>query len=124
MSTRKPSNVDEYIQMAPAMVQVKLQELRSILRSVAPLTNETLKWGQPVFVKRTILFVYSAHKSHLTFTPTRRSLMPFESRLTQYVVKKDSIQFRYSEPLPSELIRQIATYRLKDLEEHGAKWKY
>ena len=120
----KPKTVDEYAELAPEMAQEKLKEMRSILSKVAPTATEVLKWGKPVFASKTILFAYSAHKSHLSFIPTGLALKPFEGELSGYTVKKDSIQFSYDTPLPKELIRKIAEYRTLDVEERDAKWKY
>lgn len=120
----KPTNVDQYINEGPAEAREKLIEMRAILKEVAPEARELLKWGQPVFESKTILFAYSAHKSHLSFVPTGPALKPFEEELSAYVVKKDSVQFPYKDPLPKELIRKIAKYRLRDVEINNAKWKY
>ena len=120
----KPKTVEEYIKVAPEVGQEKLKEMRSILKKVAPNANEGLKWGKPVFESKTILFAYSTHKSHLSFIPTGPALKPFEKELSDYTVKKDSIQFMYDKPLPKELIRKIAEYRTQDVEERDAKWKY
>lgn len=106
------------------MAQEKLIEIRSILSNVAPTATEVLKWGKPVFESKTILFAYSAHKSHLSFIPTGPALKPFEKELSGYTVKKDSVQFSYDQPLPKALIRKIANYRTQDVEERDAKWKY
>ncbi len=70
----KPANVEEYMEAAPAIAQEKLRELRTILQSVAPHANEILKWGKPAFESSVILFAYSAHASHLSFTPTGPAL--------------------------------------------------
>lgn len=120
----KLKTVEEYIKGAPEAAQKKLNELRSILRDVSPRATETLKWGKPVFEFKTILYAYAAHKSHLSFIPTGPSLKPFEKELSGYTVKKDSIQFTYDKPLPIQLIRKIAEYRVRDVEENDAKWKY
>ena len=77
----------------PEIAQAKLKEMRSILKSVAPDANEGLKWGKPVFESVTILFAYSAHKSHLSFIPTGPAIKPFKKELTGYTVKQDSILF-------------------------------
>ena len=98
--------------------------MRSILKNVVPNAREGLKWGKPVFESVTILFAYSAHKSHLSFIPTGPALKPFEKELSEYDVQKDSIQFSYNKPLPKELIKKIAEYRKDDAEKRGAKWKY
>ncbi|MGB3799390.1 MAG: DUF1801 domain-containing protein [Lewinella sp.] len=101
-----------------------LTELRLLLRSVAPDAMECLKWGQPVFEQGTILFAYAAHKKHLSFVPTGPSLEPFAEELQGFKRAKDSFHIPYDRPLPADLIRRIATHRLEDVTERGAKWRY
>ena len=124
MSKKKPTTVEEYIEQLPEIAQAKINELRSILKSIAPEAKEGLKWGKPVFESVTILFAYSAHKAHLSFIPTGPSLKPFEKELSEYYTRQDSVQFSYDKPLPDQLIRRIAEYRKEDAEQRGAKWKY
>ena len=124
MEKKKPENVEEYIEQLPQIAQAKIKELRAILKSLAPEAKEGLKQGKPVFESITILFANSAHKSYLSFVPTGPSLKPFEKELTEYTTKQDSVQFYYDQPLPENLIRKIAEYRKKNVEEKGAKWKY
>ena len=124
MEKKKPENVEEYIAQLPQIAQVKIKELRAILKSLAPEAKEGLKWGKPVFESKTILFAYSAHKSHLSFIPTGPALKPFEKELIGFATKKDSVQFLFENPLPENLIRKIAEYRKKEVEERGAKWYY
>lgn len=124
MTQKKPTTVEKYIAQFPETIQSHLLEMRCILQEVAPEAEETLKWGKPVFLLDTILFAYAAHKSHLSFVPTGPALSPYTEELYGYVVKKDSIQFSYEVPLPKELIQKIAKYRLQDVVERKAKWKY
>ena len=124
MEKKKLTSLEEYIQQLPEIAQTKINELRSILKSVVPEAQEGLKWGKPVFESTTILFAYSAHKSHLSFIPTGPSLKPFEKELSEYITKKDSVQFQYDKPIPEILVRKIAEYRKKEVEERGAKWYY
>jgi len=120
----KPSNVDEYIDAAPLFAQDKLREIRSVLRKVSPNATETLKWGNPVFIEKRILFSYSAFKKHINFMPTAPALKPFEKELSEFTTGKDTIQFPYDKPLPTALIQRIAEYRIKDVRENDAKWMY
>lgn len=120
----KPTTVEEYIEQLPEIAQQKINELRTILKSVVPEAKESLKWGKPVFESDTILFAYSAHKAHLTFVPTGPALKPFENELSEFSTQKDSIQFPYKNPLPEQLIRKIAQFRKDDVELREAKWKY
>ena len=124
MEKKKPTTVEEYIAQFPEKAQQKLREMRAILKSVAPNAKEALKWGYPTFESETILFAYGGYKSHLNFFPTGPALRPFEEELSDYVLKKDSVQFPYDKDLPEAIIRKIAEYRKEDVEERGAKWRY
>lgn len=124
MVKSKPKTVEEYIEAAPKEAREKLQELRAILKKVAPDATETLKWGSPVFEGKRILFAYAAYKSHMNFIPTGPALEPFKEELTEFKTGKDSIKFPYNKLLPKEIIRKIAAYRIMDVEENDARWMY
>ena len=124
MTASKPTTVIEYIEAAPQEAQAKLREIRAVLKKVAPNATETLKWGSPVFEEGRILFSYSAHKSHLNFSPTGPAMEPFKEELAKYNTGKDTIQFPYDKPLPKALIQKIARFRLKQVRENDARWMY
>lgn len=124
MSKGRPTNVEEYIKAAPEYAQGKLNEIRSLLKSVVPNASEELKRGQPVFIEKRILFSYAAFKNHLSFMPTGLSLEPFRSELSSFKTGKDTVQFTYDKPLPKDLIERIARYRHKDVIDNDAKWMY
>ena len=124
MPKTKPSTVDEYIAASPQGAQEKLREIRAILKKVAPKATESLKWGSPVFEEGRILFSYSAHKSHLNFSPTGPAMEPFGEELAEFKTGKDTIQFAYDKPLPKALIRKIAAFRAKQVKENDALWMY
>ncbi len=122
MAKTKPKTVEEYISAAPAAAQKKLNELRAILKKVVPNATESIKWGNPVFVEKRILFAFAAYKSHLSFMPTQSAIEPFADLLTAYTRGKDTIQFPYDKPLPKTLIKKIARYRARDVRENDARW--
>lgn len=122
MPKTKPASVSEYIDSSPIGAREKLREIREILKKVAPDATEKLKWGSPVFEEKRILFAYTAFKTHLNFMPTHSSLEPFKDELAEYTTGKDTIQFPYDKPLPKELIRKIAAFRVKEVRENDALW--
>ena len=124
MPKKKPTTVNEYIQAAPKEAQAKLREIRAVLKKVAPHANEKLKWGAPVFEDGRILFSYSAHKSHLNFSPTGPAMKPFKEELAKFKTGKDTIQLPYDKPLPKGLLRRIAAFRAKQVRESDARWMY
>jgi uncharacterized protein YdhG (YjbR/CyaY superfamily) len=124
MPKKKPTTVDEYIEAAPQGAQTKLREVRALLKKVAPKATEKLKWGSPVLEEGRILFSYSAHTSHLNFSPTGPAMEPFKEDLETFKTGKDTIQFPYDKPLPKGLIRKIAAFRAKQVRESDARWMY
>ena len=124
MPKTKPTTIDEYIEEALKEAQKKLREIRAILKKVAPGAAEKLKWGSHVFEEGRILFSYSAHTSHLSFSPTGPAMEPFKEELAKFKTGKDTIQFPYNKPLPKGLIRKIAAFRAKQVRENDARWMY
>ena len=124
MTKIKPSTINEYIDSAPTEAREKLNEIRAILKKAAPNATETIKWGTPVFEEKRILFSFSAFKSHLNFMPTHPALEQFKDELADYKTGKDTIQFPYDKPLPAQLIRKIAEFRVRDVKENDALWMY
>lgn len=118
----KPETVGEYIDQAPPETQEKLREMRACLREVAPDAEESLKWSMPAFSLDRILFTYGGFKHHVGLYPTPAAVAAFEEELEGYETGEGSIQFPLDEPLPLDLIRAIAAFRVSDLEENDARW--
>lgn len=124
MPRAKPTTVSEYIKAAPKEARTTLREIRAVLQKVAPNATETLKWGSPVFEERRILFAYRAFRSHLNLMVTHPAMEPFGRELKKFKTGNDTIQFPYDEPLPKALIRKIAAFRMKQVREEDARWRY
>jgi uncharacterized protein YdhG (YjbR/CyaY superfamily) len=117
MCSKRPATIAEYIRAAPREGQPHLRRLYAILRSVAPQAEEAIKWGTPFFVEPRFLFAFSAHKAHLNFAPTAAALEAFRWELKAHKTTKNCLQIRYSEPLPEDLVRKIAEYRVRNVRE-------
>lgn len=117
MASKRPSTIAEYIRAAPREGQSHLRRLYAILRSVAPEAEETIKWGTPFFVEPRFLFAFSAHKAHCSFAPTAAALAAFRQKLKQYQTTKNFLKIAYKEPLPEDLIRRLAQYSLRAVNE-------
>ncbi len=124
MTKTKPTTVDEYIDSTPFEARGHLLELIDVLKEAAPNATIALKWGQPVFEEKRILFSLSAYRNHINFMPTGQSLKPFLSELADFKLGEHTIQLPYNEPIPADLIRRIAEHRVWDVRENDAKWMY
>ena len=118
----KPQNVTEYINAAPKEAQKKLREMRTCLRKAAAGAEESLKWGMPSFSLKRILFSFAGYKHHIGFYPTPSVIKAFARELADFKTAKGSIQFSLDKPLPLPLIRKIAAFRIRELNEKDAKW--
>ena len=109
---RKPASIAEYIRAAPAEAQPHLKRLHSILRSGAPHAQEAIKWGTPFFVEPRFLFAFSAYKRHVSFAPGD-ALEAFREELRGHQTTKFTLKIPFSKPLPEDLIRRMAEYRVR-----------
>lgn len=107
---QRPTTVEEYIFAAPNEALTHVRKLREILQSVAPEAQEVIKWGTPFFVEPRFLFAYSAHKSHMNFSPHSACMEVFREELADYKTTKHSLQIPYNEPLMEDLIQRMAEY--------------
>jgi uncharacterized protein YdhG (YjbR/CyaY superfamily) len=89
---------------------------------VAPHAEQTIKWGTPFFVDPRFLFAFSAHKAHCNFAPTSAALEAFREELAAYKTTKNYLQIPYDEPVPEDLVRRIAEYRLANMGEGEGFW--
>lgn len=122
MAGKRPTTIADYIQAAPREGQPHLRRLYAILKSVAPEATEAIKWGTPFFVEPRFLFAFSAHKAHLNFAPTPAVLEAFRKELEKHKTTKNMLQIPYNKPLPEDLVRKLAEYRLGNMGESDAFW--
>ena len=122
MASKRPTTIAEYIRAAPREAQPHLRRLYAILKSVAPEAEEAIKWGTPFFVEPRFLFAFSAHKAHCNFTPTAAALDAFRKQLEKHKTTRNMLQIPYDKPVPEDLIRKIAQYRLRNLGDDDGFW--
>lgn len=59
--------VENYIQKQPQEKQVLLEELRQLVKEIAPELTETVKWGYPSYGDKTNVIYLAAQKNHINF---------------------------------------------------------
>ena len=113
-STTRAASVDEYIEMFPEDIQVKLKQLRQTVLEAAPEAEEVISYAMPTYKLNGNLVHFAAFKKHIGYYPTPSGIKPFQVELSKYKGAKGSIQFPLSEPLPLNLIRKIVEHRMKE----------
>jgi len=112
----KAENIDDYIASQPEEIQNILRKVRAVIQSVAPTTEETIKWGMPYFtVMGENLCGFAVQKKHISFFPGEATVAEFETRLVGYKASKGTVQLPYDKPLDEALISDMVCWRLDNL---------
>jgi uncharacterized protein YdhG (YjbR/CyaY superfamily) len=114
--------IDLYIAKFPKDAQMRLEEIRTIIRKAAPKAEEVLSYGMPAYKMNFVLVYFAGYKSHVGFYPTGEGIKAFEDQLTDYKWSKGAVQFPLDKKFPVKLITAMVKYRLKsDAEKALAK---
>ena len=118
------SSIDEYIASFPDEVQVKLRELRAVIKSAAPEAVEKMSYQMPTFALYGNLVHFAAYNNHIGFYPAPRAIEIFQSELAQYEGGKGTVRFPLDKPIPYDLIKRIVEFRVKEnLEKQALRLK-
>ena len=111
----KSTSVDQYIADFPPNVQKILEQIRRAICTVAPDAQETLKYRMPTFVLHENLVHFAALANHVGFYPTPSAISKFKDELVGHQSAKGSVQFPLNEPIPLNLIKKIAKFRVQEV---------
>ena len=112
--TQSYTTIDEYIATCPKEVQLKLQELRKIIKAAAPEAEEKISYQMPAFFQDGPLVYFGASKNHIGFYPTGIGVEAFKDELSGYVTTKGSIHLLMDKPLPNDLIQRIVRFKISE----------
>lgn len=108
-------NIDEYIKTFPNDVQNKLNQIRNLVKKLAPTAIEAISYGMPTFkLNGKNLVHFAGYKSHIGFYPTPSALTNFEKELKAFKTSKGTAQFKLDEELPIKLIEKMVKFRIKE----------
>ena len=123
MMNPKPESVEQYLSWYDGPVRVKLDQIREILKKALPEAKEVVSYHMPAYKSTEVLVYFAGAKNHLGFYPTNSGVREFQKELEPYVTSKGAIQFPYDQPLPEDLIVQIAQFRREEAKLSAAAKK-
>lgn len=116
------TTIDEYIAEFPPETQAVLQEVRALIRSVAPEATETISYAIPTFdLGGKHLVHFAGYARHVGLYPTPSGMVEFADELAPYKSGKGSAQFPLGTPLPTDLIRRIVEFRVTEVARKGGR---
>ncbi|MCU1273033.1 MAG: hypothetical protein JWO48_464 [Bryobacterales bacterium] len=112
-------SVDDYIASQPEAVQGILERVRSTIRKAVPSAEEMISYNIPTYKLHGRPVIYFAGwKRHYSLYPVTGHLVAaFKVDLAPYDVKKGTIRFPLSQPVPVKLIARIAKFRAKEVAD-------
>jgi len=113
-SRKQSKTIDGYISSFPKNVRDTLEELRRVIRELAPEAEETIDYGIPTFKLNGNLVHFAAFKNHIGFYPTPSAIEAFKKELAPYNQAKGSVQFPLDKPIPFDVVKEIVKFRVKE----------
>ncbi len=112
-NANSPKNVDQYIKDCQPNIQVILQNIRDIIKKIAPDAVESISYGMPAYkIDGQPLVYFAAFPKHIGFYATPVTHEAFSVELGKYKKGKGSVQFPLNQPIPYDLISSLTTYKL------------
>ena len=108
-----PTTVDAYLARVSEPARAKLQEVREIVRRVAPDAVEKIGYGIPTFTQaKKNLFHFAAFTSHVGLYPGPAAIEALAHELGDYECAKGTIRVPLDRPIPAALIERLVRFNL------------
>ena len=108
------STIEEYIASYPLQTQIILNNIRQIIKRVAPDAIERISYKMPGYDLYGPLVYFAAYKNHIGLYPTESGVIKFKDEIKEYVNGKGSIRFSLNKPIPYDLIEKIVKFRASE----------
>src|SRR5437660_10692824 len=121
MARRDYESVNDYIAAQPKTAQGALARVRDAMRKALPGADELISYKMPTYKLRGSVVIYFAcWKQHYSLYPASGHIIAaLKGDLAAYEVKKNTIRFPLSEPVPEKLSGRIAKLRAKEVAERA-----
>src|SRR5215472_11569469 len=108
-----PQSVDEYIAAQPEAVRPKLETVRAAIRRAVPEAVEVIGYRMPGYkMHGKPMLYFAAFKEHYSlFAASGTFFAALEDELSGYDLRKGTVHFTLTEPVPVKLISRIAKLR-------------
>jgi len=109
------------VEAAGTTVQASLRRVRGAICKALPAADEGISYQIPTYKLHAAYVIYFAGwKEHYSLYPATRNLVAaFKEELAPYEVKKGTIRFPLSQPVPVRLIERLAKFLAKEATERA-----
>jgi uncharacterized protein YdhG (YjbR/CyaY superfamily) len=115
---KSPNPIDQYIAQHEGEIRNHLIQIQEIFASVFPDAQQVIRYKMPTFrVNDNDVVYFAAYKKHISLMPTPYTIEHFAHKLKDYKTTNHAIQFQNDQPLPASLIKEIALWNKKAVEQ-------
>ena len=113
MKQNVPKSVDEYIAAQPEVLRSKLEQVRAAIRKAVPEAVEGIGYRMPGYkLHGKPMLYFAGFKAHYSlFAASGTFFAALEDELRGYELRKGTVQFPLTKPVPVKLISRIAKLR-------------
>jgi uncharacterized protein YdhG (YjbR/CyaY superfamily) len=113
MKQSVPKSVDEYIAAQPEVMRPKLEQVRAAIRNAVPDAIEGIGYRMPGYkLHGKPMLYFAGFKEHYSlFAASGTFFAALEDELRGYELRKGTVRFPLTEPVPVKLITRIARLR-------------
>jgi uncharacterized protein YdhG (YjbR/CyaY superfamily) len=113
MKRSVPKSVDEYIAAQPEAVRPKLEQVRAAIRRTVPEAEEGIGYRMPGYklLGKPMLYFAGFKEHYSLFAASGTFFAALEDELRGYELRKGTVHFPLTKPVPVKLIRLIAKLR-------------
>ena len=118
-----PKSVDEYIAAQPEAIRPKLEQVRTAIRRAVPEAVEGIGYGMPGYKLqgKPMLYFAGFQEHYSLFAASGTFLAAIEDELRGYELRKGTIHFPLTKPVPVSLISRIAKLRAAGIAASAKK---
>ena len=112
------ASVEEFLATVPPDKRAALEDLREVIRGVAPGATELINYGVPMFrLDGKNLVSYAAAKDHCSFYVQSPAVMEAHAtELAGFKTSKGTVNFTPDKPIPAELVTKLVKARIAENE--------
>ena len=112
----KVATVDEYIELFSGSTQERLRQLRELIVSVLPDSQEVISYAIPAYkVDKTAIIYFAGYEKHISLYPLPDDIdANFAAAIEPHIAGKGTLRFELNQPLPIALIKKIVEHRLAE----------
>lgn len=99
---------EEYFASSPPEVQPILRRIQATVQAAVPQAEACISYKMPAFRLGKVFFYFAAFKHHIGIYPPVAGSEGLRAQLAPYLGPKGNLIFPLAQPMPYELIEQVA----------------